>query len=72
MAITDAFQSGVDFISVELYLSKDGEIVIFHDKSLNKLTNVSDLAEFADKKNSKGFWLTNYFTLAELKKLRLR
>lgn len=66
MAFEDAYGSGADFIAVQLYLSKDGEIVIFNDKTLNLLTNVADLPQFTDKKASDGKWYTNNFTLAEL------
>ena len=68
LAITDAFQAGVDFIAVELHLSKDGQIVIFSDKKLNTLTNVADFPEFAERQATKEVdWLTNSFDLTELK-----
>ena len=72
MAFEDAYGSGADFIAVQLYISKDGEIVIFQDKTLDQLTNVADLPQFTDKKSSDGKWYTNNLTLAELKQLGLR
>lgn len=50
-----ALELGADFIELDIQLSQDGEIVVIHDTSLSRTTNVDGLVRF--------------MTLAELKKL---
>ena len=68
LAIRDAYATNVDFIELDLFITKDGLVVLFHDDLLDYITNVGELLKFHDKKR---FFLRNYstyyFTLAELK-----
>ncbi|WP_234978066.1 glycerophosphodiester phosphodiesterase family protein [Halanaerobium kushneri] len=62
-AVKIALESGVDYIELDVQRTKDGELVVFHDTNLLRLTDARKA--FPDKKN---YELKN-FTLAELKKL---
>ena len=55
MAAIKAFQSGVSHIEIDVQLSKDGEVILFHDSSLDRTTN--------------GYGKVSYKTLMELKTL---
>ncbi|MFW5976590.1 MAG: glycerophosphodiester phosphodiesterase family protein [Bacillota bacterium] len=58
-----ARDSGADYLEADLHQTKDGEIVIFHDNSLKRTSNISEVfPERADKGIEE-------FTLAELKRL---
>tara|TARA_B100000768_G_scaffold179199_1_gene196412 strand:+ start:1794 stop:2531 length:738 start_codon:yes stop_codon:yes gene_type:complete len=57
VSIKKAMELGADGIEIDVFLCKSGEIVVFHDKKLDYLTNGKGLIE------SK--------TLSELKKLRV-
>lgn len=74
-----AIEHGADFIEPDLVMSKDGVLIVRHDRYLGGSTNVSDLAEFADRKSTKELdgkpktdWWAEDFTLAEIKTLRAR
>ena len=68
LAIRDAYAANVDFIEVDLYISKDGKVILFHDEILDHLTNVGEMLKFHDKKSFfKRTYATHDFTLAELK-----
>ncbi len=54
-AIKEAFLSGVSHIEIDVQLSKDGEVILFHDSSLDRTTN--------------GYGKVAYKTLKELKSL---
>lgn len=58
-----ALESGVDYIELDVQRTKDGELVIFHDTNLLRLTDASQV--FPEKKS---YELQN-FTLAELRQL---
>lgn len=70
----------MDLIEPDLVLSKDGVLVCMHDVELSTTTNVADFPEFADRKRSVTFhsnktltgWIVSDFTLAELKRLRVK
>ena len=62
-AIKTAIESGIDYIELDVQRTKDGELVIFHDTNLLRLTNAKSV--FPDKEN---YELQN-FTLEELKRL---
>lgn len=62
-AIKTALESGIDYIELDVQRTKDGELVIFHDTNLLRLTNAKTV--FPDKKN---YELHN-LTLKELKNL---
>jgi len=62
-AVKVALESGIDYIELDVQRTKDGELVIFHDTNLLRLTNAKKI--FPDKNN---YELHN-FTLKELKSL---
>lgn len=41
-AFTEALEVGSDFIELDVQLSKDKEIVVFHDKSLARITGINE------------------------------
>lgn len=57
LAFEKAIEEGAEGIEIDVHLSKDGEVVIIHDETLNKTTE--------------GTGLVKEHTLAELKKLRV-
>ncbi|OVA14608.1 Glycerophosphoryl diester phosphodiesterase [Macleaya cordata] len=74
-----AIEEGADFIETDILASKDGELICFHDVTLDDTTDIADHKEFADRKrtyevewmNVTG-WFTVDFTLEELKTLRVK
>lgn len=59
-----AIDMGANYLEVDLYLSKDGELVAMHDPTLNRTTNVVSM--FASRN---GAYRVSDFTLQELKSL---
>ena len=57
-AFQNSIDMGVDMVELDLQKTKDGEIIVIHDRTLNLTTN--------------GSGMTDDYTLAELKKLRLK
>ena len=41
-AFQEALEIGADFIELDVQLSHDGEIVVFHDKSLSRITGIKE------------------------------
>lgn len=39
-----------DFSELDVMLTFDEEMVVFHDNFLSRMTNVAEIPEFADKK----------------------
>ncbi|HFS67361.1 MAG TPA: glycerophosphodiester phosphodiesterase [Flavobacteriia bacterium] len=54
---------GADYLEMDLQLTKDNQLVAFHDDNLKRTTNVETI--FPERKNAS----INDFTLAELRKL---
>ena len=74
-----AIDQGADVIEPDLVMTRDGHLVARHENEIGATTDVSDRAEFADRRTTKtidgievGGWFTEDFTLAELKTLRAR
>ena len=76
-----AYFENVDFIELDLQLTKDGHLVTSHDPTLKEITDIEDHHEFADRKGTFHFgfpfkvvhqddWLIHDFTLEEIKKLK--
>lgn len=76
-AYARAIEVGADYIEPDLVITKDGHLVVRHDRYLSGSTDVSDHPEFADRKTTKpghegADWFVDDFTLAEMKTLRAR
>lgn len=74
-----AIDQGADFIEPDLVLSRDGALVVRHENEISGTTDVVDHAAFAARRTTRTVdgvrttgWLTEDFTLAELKTLRAR
>ncbi|MEJ7634217.1 glycerophosphodiester phosphodiesterase family protein [Aeromicrobium sp.] len=73
-----AIEQGADYIEPDVVSTKDGVLVVRHENEIGGTTDVSERAQFADRKVSKFIdgvvytgWFTEDFTLEELKTLRV-
>lgn len=61
-----AIESGADFIELDVHLSKDGELIVMHDESVNRTTNgkgkIKELSLDQIKKLDAGKWFDDSFT----------
>jgi glycerophosphoryl diester phosphodiesterase len=64
-AFKKAIEIGADMIELDVMLSKDGELVVIHDKTVNRTTNgkgkVSDFTLGELKKLDAGTWFKKHF-----------
>jgi len=60
-----AKECGAHCLETDVRMSKDGRLVIFHDKTLSRTTNIADCKNFQGLRP----WRTEWFTAAELKEL---
>ena len=64
-AIKEAFHSGVSHIEIDVQLSKDGEVILLHDSSLDRTTNGYGKASHKTLKQLKeldaGSWFSSKF-----------
>lgn len=74
-----AIRMCADYIEPDVVSTKDGVLVARHENEISGTTNVSTLAQFADRKTTKTIdglevtgWFTEDFTLAELKTVRAK
>ena len=70
-----AITQGADVIEPDLVMTSDGFLIVRHDRYLSTSTNVSDLAQFADRRRVSGGrndWWAEDFTLEEIHSLRAR
>lgn len=74
-----AIRLGADYIEPDLVSTKDGVLVARHENGITGTTDVSERAEFTDRKTTKVIdgkpitgWFTEDFTLEELKTLRAK
>lgn len=74
-----AIQLGADYIEPDVVSTKDGVLIARHENEISETTDVSDRAEFANRKTTKIIdgikvtgWFTEDFTLAEIKTLRAK
>lgn len=65
MAFDEARSCGADLWETDIQLSADGELVLFHDRTLERTTNVAELQAFSDRKP----WPISHFSFAELQEL---
>jgi len=69
-----AFDMGADFIEYDVQVTKDKQLVILHDQTLERTTNVEELFPArgriaAGDRSGKKHWYIYDFTLAEIRKL---
>lgn len=69
-----AFDMSADFIEYDLQVTKDKQLVVLHDQTLERTTNVEEVFPSrgriaAGDKSGKKHWYIYDFTLAEIKKL---
>jgi len=74
-----AIRMCADFIEPDVVSTKDGVLVARHENEIGGTTNVSTLAQFADRRKTKRVdgiaitgWFTEDFTLVELKTIRAK
>ena len=77
-----AYAAGVDFVELDIQITKDGHLVCSHDPTLKETTNIMDFYEdYKDRMKNSSFgspynnvyiddFLIHDFTLAELKQLK--
>ena len=62
-----AYAMGADYIEQDLVMTKDDQVIVFHDLYLDRVTNVT--AVYPDRKRADGRYYVIDFTLDELKRL---
>ena len=74
-----AIEDGADFIEPDLVPTKDGYLIARHENDITNTTNISELAQFKNRKTTKIIdgenhtgWFTEDFTLSEIKQLKAR
>lgn len=74
-----AIEQGADVIEPDLVMTRDGALIVRHDRYLSTTTDVADRPEFADRRrrvfDGRGFrndWWAEDFTLEEIKTLRAK
>ncbi len=71
-----ALQQGADLIEMDLQLTRDGMLVGLHDAVLDRVTDVAEHPEFAERRKAnrdgKLEWRVSDFSFAELRSLRVR
>ncbi len=74
-----AIEMGADFIEPDLVITRDGVLIARHENDISGTTDVIDRPEFRSRRRTKWIdgrevtgWLTEDFTLAEIKTLRAR
>ena len=58
-SIEKALELGVDGIEIDIFKCKSGELVVFHDKTLNRLTDAEGLIESLDINSIKKIKIIN-------------
>ncbi len=65
LAVQKAVECGSDFWETDVHVTSDGELVIFHDQTLKRTTDISQRKEFADRRP----WKLDRFTAREMRSL---
>ncbi len=65
LSFAEARKRGAHCIETDVRLSMDGELIIFHDTTLARTTDITDRAEFKAMRP----WRTEMFTTAQLQRL---
>jgi glycerophosphoryl diester phosphodiesterase len=61
---------GSDFIEMELVMTKDNQVIVLREPTLNQVTNVAEI--FPERARKDGKYYALDFTLAEIKQLSLK
>lgn len=75
VAYAMALDMGADAVEPDLVMTRDGALVVRHDRYLGTSTDVADRPEFAARravKDGRDDWWAEDFTLAEIRTLRAR
>lgn len=70
VAATLSVSQGADYLELPVNMSSDGQLVVFRDTTLNRLTDIAEV--FPERQREDGSYYVVDFTLAELRQLRLR
>lgn len=68
-AATLAAATGVEYLELHVVMTADDQLVVFHDLTLQRLTDVTQV--FPERQRQDGGYYVIDFTLAELRRLRL-
>lgn len=69
-SVTLAVAMGSDYIEQDLVMTKDDQVIVLHDPTLERVTNVAEI--FPGRAREDGKFYALDFTLAEIKQLHLR
>lgn len=62
-----AFAQGADYLEQDVVMTRDDQLIVFHDLTLERMTNVASV--YAQRARADGRYYVIDFTLAELKQL---
>ncbi len=65
-----AIAMGADYVEQDLVMTKDDRLIVYHDLTLERLTDVAD--KFQDRQREDGRFYVIDFTLEEIKQLTLK
>ena len=65
-SIEKAMELGVDGIEIDIFKCKSGELIVFHDKTLNRLTDAEGLIESLDLDSIKKIKIHNKYKIPTL------
>lgn len=68
-SIEKAMELGVDGIEIDIFKCKSGELVVFHDKTLNRLTDAEGLIESLDIDSIRKIKIFNKYKIPTLKEV---
>ena len=68
-SIEKAMELGVDGIEIDIFKCKSGELVVFHDKTLNRLTDAEGLIESLDIDSIRKIRIFNKYKIPTLKEV---
>lgn len=69
-SVTLAVAMGSDYIEQDLVMTKDDQVIVLHDPTLDRVTNVGEIFPGRNRKDGKFYAMD--FTLAEIKQLHLK
>lgn len=69
-SVTLAVAMGSDYIEQDLVMTKDDQVIVLHEPTLDRVTNVAELFPGRERKDGKFYAID--FTLAEIKQLHLK